>query len=334
MKDKKDICFFYEEYWFSWWVKTYIDQINKYLLNKWYKTTVISLIKGDNCISLVNRENINIKLTPFYLFKLLIYFLKNDFKIVHCQSLYSLILMNLVKIILFKKYTIISTIHIPYWKSFFTSVLRKLNISIKCDYLIWCCKYALSETIKKNIVEGKNMSYILNWSSHYKNDNTIQKDNEIIFVWHLTYQKNIDLLRDLATKLKNYNFKIIWDWEERYKLENIDNIKLIGLLKHDLVLREIRKSKLLLLTSRFEALPYAVLESLSLWIPVVSSNVGGISELTKYTNQLFLCENKEDFIRNVNKVYNTENEKFLNNISKISFNNQIIKYMKIYRQYL
>ena len=327
-----DIIFFYEEYWFSWGVKTYIDEINKSLKAEWLKTCTISLINGENCISLCNLKNLYIYISFWYIYKLFTFLRKNRTKIIHCQSLYSILLINFIKRFLGYKITIISTAHIPYADSIITKILWYLGLKPKVNHLIWCCKWALNETVKKNIISYDKSEYILNWSNSFIKEH-VKSDNTICFIWHLAFQKNIDLLSELIFLLPQFKFKIIWEWDEKYKLENYKNAILLWRLSHDDTIWELKKSRLLLLPSRYEALPYVILESLSLNIPVVSSNVWGISELNKLTNMLFLCNKKTDYVNNILQIYKGDS-KYYNNIESISFDNQILKYKKIYKSYL
>lgn len=330
----KDILFFYEWYWFSWWVKTYIDDLMLYLQKEWYFVDAISL---RTCslpwISLCKKNTINILFTPYY-FYLIIKFLKNNkYKIIHTQSLYSLILINFAKKFLKMDSIIFSTIHAVYSESFFTKFLKKFWFIIHTDYLIGCCDYALKETIKKNIVKYDNSIPLLN-RSYDINVSKKNSDNTICFIGNLAWHKNIDLLKELIIALPQYKFKIIWEWPEKEKIIYIKNVDYLWLQKHWQVLNELWKSKLLLLTSRSESLPYVILESLSLNIPVVSSNVWWISEIKQYTDLLYLCDKKDDFIKYINLLYNKNFLNTYNNIKQISKNIQMKKYMNLYSSYL
>jgi len=126
-------------------------------------------------------KNIHILLTPYYLLKLILFFKKNNYKIIHCQSLYSLILVNSVKRLLHKDYTIVSTIHIPYARSLFQKILNMFGFKIHANHLIGCCEWALEETIKKNIVKYDDKDFILNWSTNLVNENKVS-DGKICFI--------------------------------------------------------------------------------------------------------------------------------------------------------
>lgn len=336
MKNNIQICFFYEWYWITWWVKTYIDSISHRLTKDNISNWILSCIESNNndVVSLWSWKRINIALTVFYFFRLLSFVLKNNVRIFHCQSFYSLILVFFTKKLLFRKFKIISTIHIPYNTSLFTKISTALWIKFIVDDLIGCCKYSLDETMKKDIVSSNNLCSILNWSVIDSCSENVSKDDKILFVWHLTYQKNIELLVRIIKSMPTYDFKIIWDWPDKKLFNNIKNVSVLGVLENKETLVEIKKSKWLILTSRFEALPYVVLEALSFNIPVIASNVWGISELNEFTNQLFLCKNEKKYIEYITKLYNKNNSHVINNIHRIYFEKQFNKYMKIYSKYL
>ena len=88
------------------------------------------------------------------------------------------------------------------------------------------------------------------------------------------------------------------------------------------------------MSSRSESLPYVILESLSMDIPVVSQNVWWISELKKYTNMIYLCDKIEDYIKYINYIFSNKDIQYYNNISQISIESQMEKYMKVYSIYL
>lgn len=105
----------------------------------------------------------------------------------------------------------------------------------------------------------------------------IQK--KIVTVARFDYQKNLPELLEIARAMPNHHFFVIGDGEERPSIEaeisekGISNITLCGESQH--VLEDIADASLYLTTARWEGLPLAVLEAMSLGIPVVASNVVG-----------------------------------------------------------
>lgn len=108
------------------------------------------------------------------------------------------------------------------------------------------------------------------------------------FLGRLEYQRDpflfVQTLRLLVRG--GYSAKIIGggslenevsDLIERYGLR--DRVKLLGHLVREDALREISDVGTVLFTSRWEGMPIAVMEAMSLRIPVVAPNVGGIPEI-------------------------------------------------------
>jgi len=118
---------------------------------------------------------------------------------------------------------------------------------------------------------------------------TINENKKIIgIVTRLVSLKGIDVfLRSAAhilKKTKNVHFLIIGDGPERWNLENLardlgidKNVSFLG-VRHD-VKKLISVFDVAVLSSRTEALPIVLLEYLSSSKPVVSTDVGSISEV-------------------------------------------------------
>lgn len=62
------------------------------------------------------------------------------------------------------------------------------------------------------------------------------------------------------------------------KEKGIENVKFLGSLEHNQVIQELRKYDILILPSFSEGFPNSILESLAVGNPVISSNVGEISD--------------------------------------------------------
>lgn len=145
------------------------------------------------------------------------------------------------------------------------------------------------------------------------NKNTISYD--LIFVGRLTYQKNPFLLIDIVKLLKN-NFPYIklgivgsGEYEHDLKTEIIKqglekNIDMLGFQKNPYPF--IENSKILILPSRYEGYGLVALESLVLGKPVVCSPVGGLVDIINDNNGK-LCEDKEDFVKEVYRLLSNSN---------------------------
>ena len=95
--------------------------------------------------------------------------------------------------------------------------------------------------------------------------------------------KRYDLAIEAVAKVPGVTLRVAGDGPERADLERRarssgDAIRLLGPLGHEDVLRELAHSDVLLSTSAYEGLPHAVIEALSMGVPVVASAVGGTQE--------------------------------------------------------
>lgn len=102
---------------------------------------------------------------------------------------------------------------------------------------------------------------------------------KVVTVARFDFAKNLMEFVRVAQKLPSYTFHIIGDGEERNEIEaliaanKITNVTLHGISQT--VMSDIADAEVYLSTSRWEGLPMAVLEAMSLGIPVVVSDVVG-----------------------------------------------------------
>ncbi|MDE3145678.1 MAG: glycosyltransferase, partial [Bacteroidota bacterium] len=100
----------------------------------------------------------------------------------------------------------------------------------------------------------------------FKSLNQVRQDWELIIVGNAS-QKLIDQVSE--TGLSN-------------------KIKFIGELLHEDVAKQMQDSSALVLFSRYENFPCVIIEALCCGLPVVSSNVGGVSEAVNKSNGLLV----------------------------------------------
>jgi glycosyltransferase involved in cell wall biosynthesis len=109
----------------------------------------------------------------------------------------------------------------------------------------------------------------------------------VAIVGYMSYRKGIDLFLEIAKLIKNNErnvvFVIIGDFDDQTMKERFEQNEiraeffLTGFT--DNVFKYIKYVDVVCLTSRSEALPRVVMESVSLGVPVVTFDVGGTSEL-------------------------------------------------------
>ena len=114
---------------------------------------------------------------------------------------------------------------------------------------------------------------------------------KIVFVGRLSKQKD-PLLLLKAFNLLNQELKekseifIIGEGEKRRELKDFifknklkEKVKLLGELEREEVFEVLRNSDIFVLPSNWEGFPYTILEAMSCGLPVIASDVGGVSEI-------------------------------------------------------
>jgi len=149
--------------------------------------------------------------------------------------------------------------------------------------------------------------------------------NNILFIGRLEMWKGINVLMSLIKKLyilrSDISFTIIGEGKYKNALINMskkyDNMKVMGYVKREQLKTILSKSYLLIIPSYgIEGLPTVCLEALSSELPVVASNVGGLSELIidGVTGYLF---QPGDVSTCINKILNiVDNKKLRDEMGK------------------
>ena len=146
---------------------------------------------------------------------------------------------------------------------------------------------------------------------------------DIVYLGRLTYPKNLErmllVVKELQQKIPNVQVAIIGNgelyedtnrWISEYHLEN--NVKMLGFQKDPYGI--LKKSKLLILTSRWEGTPMVVLEALGLGVPVVSTPVDGVMELIKSEENGFLSDDNGELCCAMEKII--QDEEYWGGLSK------------------
>lgn len=108
---------------------------------------------------------------------------------------------------------------------------------------------------------------------------------KLIFVGRLSSVKNI---RPIIEAVKNYKpnccLKIIGAGELMDKLKEISNqrITFTGGIVPEAVKKHMEKADILVMNSLHEGIPMTILEAMSMSLPIVTTDVGGISEVVQY----------------------------------------------------
>jgi len=123
----------------------------------------------------------------------------------------------------------------------------------------------------------------------------LQNKTVVATISRFDFPKYMDLAYQIAKSFKNNpNLVFLWvgDGQDKHKLEklasqeNLTNILFTGF--SDNVAQYLSWADIYLSTSRWEGLPYALMEAASLGIPIVASNVVGNNEIVKPGEKGFL----------------------------------------------
>ena len=131
-------------------------------------------------------------------------------------------------------------------------------------------------------------------------------DNQIVYVGRDSYEKGIDILQSIESKI---NGKVVYctnlDWEE--------------------AMVKLKESSLLVVPSRMESIPQVIKEAFYLKVPVIATNVGGNPELVTHqkTGILVPPEDPEKLTIAINNLLDNEEtgRNFANNAFEFINNN-------------
>ena len=135
-------------------------------------------------------------------------------------------------------------------------------------------------------------------------------------ITRLEYAKGNSILIDAVSRLSKEILDkcvclIIGDGPDKENLKfQISNLKLQDKI---FLLGDISDAKkylkafdIFIMTSRYEGMPYALLEAMSANLPIISSRVGGIPELLGDSGMMFEANNMDDFISNLTNLANNQ----------------------------
>lgn len=128
-------------------------------------------------------------------------------------------------------------------------------------------------------------------------------------------QKNMSLMYQIARNLKEYkdiHFIFIGDGEDKGLLEEmaqkecLNNIDFVGFKNHDEIAQYFTITDLYLTTSRWEGLPFALVEAISMGLPLIATDVIGNNEvcIDNKNGITYPSEDHESATKAILKVYN------------------------------
>lgn len=143
---------------------------------------------------------------------------------------------------------------------------------------------------------------------------------EILHIGRFSHEKAHNLIIETCKMLRDNNIKFhltligigplkkqIIELVRNYKLENL--ISLIGWVKHKNIPNYMLKSDLFILPSITEGLPISVIEAMSMKLPIIMTNVGGMPELANKDGCILIDKNNKESLYNaILYYYNNPNK--------------------------
>jgi len=196
---------------------------------------------------------------------------------------------------------------------------RESQVLDWADKLTTDSKFVQSEYAKL----GKSFEYIpapLDSQKFQDIYTSTEKKNQIVFVGRDSFEKGIDILRNIESKINaSVKYCTNLDWKDAMKI--------------------VQESQILVVPSRIESIPQVIKEAFFLQVPVIATNVGGIPELisNNITGLLVPPENPEEMTNAINELLSDNNTKQRLSKNAFEFINKnfnwdilIEKYIKLY----
>ena len=151
-----------------------------------------------------------------------------------------------------------------------------------CNKIICVSEYDRQLALKNNIVPREKLITIHNGVELFQREKTDNIIN-IVFIGRLSEQKDPELLINAFSELKEENTNLLiiggGEKEERLKKTKRDNVLITGSLTRAETLNKLKNADIFVLTSFWEGFPRSILEAMSFGLPVIASDVGGVSEI-------------------------------------------------------
>lgn len=235
-------------------------------------------------------------------FSLVFYCLANKIQVVHSHGKGAGIYSRLLKCCLFKLKVIhtFHGIHIADYseivKFFYIKIEKVLSNFTNCFINVSTGERDLC--LKLELIKEKNSRVVFNGVrtpiKYFELDHIEAKEEKIILtVTRFDYQKNMHLALNIAKRVFDLDPSILFYWvgdgNTRQELEEKapPNVVFLGFVNHPQ--KYYALSYLYLSTSRWEGLPYSLIEASSYGLPIIATDVIGNNEVVKhgYNGYLF-----------------------------------------------
>lgn len=206
-----------------------------------------------------------------------------------------------------------------------------------------CLKLKLFKKSKSEIVYNGIKALLKD--DHAKIKFNLSGKRVVTTISRFDYAKNMSLAYEIAQNFKdNPDIVFLWlgDGDDRAKFKSMvqkDGANIIFTGFTDEIPAYLSATDIYLSTSRWEGLPYALIEAQSLGIPIVATNVVGNNEVVENGKSGFLFESAQQACRDIEILLNDEqiygkmqSEALLNFKDKFDIGIAVCKVEKIYEQ--
>ena len=279
----------------------------------------------------------------------------NDIKIIHSHGKGAGIYSRMLKIlnprlkivhtlhgVHIGKYGLLKRIAYIFLERFLTLFTDKfINVSNSENSV--CLKLGLFKKSKSEVVYNGIKALLKDDNAKIKFN--LSRKRVVTTISRFDYAKNMSLTYEIAKNFKdNPDIVFLWlgDGDDRAKFESMaqkDGANIIFTGFTDEVPAYLSATDIYLSTSRWEGLPYALIEAQSLGIPIVATNVVGNNEVVENGKSGFLFESAQQACRDIEILLNDEkiygkmqSEALLNFKDKFDIGIAVRKVEKIYEE--
>lgn len=177
------------------------------------------------------------------------------------------------------------------------------------DYFVVVSKGELELAKKSKFIKQECFSVIYNGvDSPVCNESSAFECFKVVTLSRFDFQKNMDLAYDIAKKMKDENIQFVWvgDGNDFTRLKEkalLNNLKIEFTGFSKTPMKYLQSASIYLSTSRFEGLPYALVEAASVGLPIVATNVVGNNEVVFDNVNGFLFDNANDACQEIMRLY-------------------------------
>lgn len=249
---------------------------------------------------------------------------KEKYDVVHAFNVPSAFVMRAVKAK--KKVLSVHGIYAEQVESLHSTGVSNIVSSAEPKVLKWADKLTSdSGFVKKAYKEKFNLDVELlpspiDETRFVEIPNVAKIENQVIYVGRDSYEKGIDLLKSIETKI---NGKVVYctnvSWKE--------------------AMTSLKASALLVVPSRMESIPWTIKEAFYLRVPVVATRVGGIPEIVedKITGILIPPEDPSSLLSAINLILGDKqlSQKLTDNaynyyVNNLTYNKVLPRYVQFY----